>query len=86
MPAQGHVAIRQQHSSLQTVTGVVLVVQEGRLRLLTDEGRGRAFLHSYGTPIEAQDLATLSGRRVRLHFHALPKLMAGVVSDIEILA
>lgn len=70
----------------QAATGVVLLVQEGRLRLLTTDGRGCAFLLSPEAAIEPQDIASLPGCRVRLWYHAAPKLMAGVVTDIEILA
>lgn len=69
-----------------TVIGVVLLVQEGRLRLLTEAGRGRVFLLSPSAAIEPQDLASLPGWRVRLHHYAAPKLMAGIVTAIEILA
>jgi hypothetical protein len=71
---------------VQAVAGVVLLVQEGRLRLLTDDGRCRVFLLSHAAAIEPQDLALLPGRRVRLWHHASPKLMAGTITDIEILA
>jgi hypothetical protein len=71
---------------MREITGVVLLVQEGRLRLLTEDGRGRVFLLSPRAPVEPQDLASLPGRRVRLGYHAAPKLMAGVVTEIGILA
>ncbi|NGM20085.1 hypothetical protein G3576_08675 [Roseomonas stagni] len=66
--------------------GVVLLVQEGRLRLLDAEGRGHVFLLSPSAPLEAQELAALPGRRVRLSHHAAPRLMAGIVTAIEVLA
>lgn len=75
-----------QLSAPQSATGVVLLVQEGRVRLLSDDGRGRVFLLSPSAMIEPQDLARLPGRRVRISYHAAPKLMAGAIDAIEILA
>jgi hypothetical protein len=69
----------------EVVTGLVLLVQEGRIRLLTEEGRGRVFLLSAEASAEPQDLAALPGRRVRLRYHAAPRLMAGTVTAIEVL-
>jgi hypothetical protein len=84
MPAPGDARPRQQDR--MAITGIVLLVQEGRLRLLDAEGRGRVFLLSPEAAIEPQDLARLPGRRVRLHHHAAPMLMAGTVTAIEVLA
>lgn len=68
------------------VTGTVLLVQESRLRLLDDRGRGHVFLLAPDAPIEPQDLPHLTGRRVRLDYHASPKLLAGVVTDLGLLS
>ena len=68
------------------VTGTVLLVQESRLRLLTEDGRGRVFLLAPEAPIEPQDLPALTGRRVRLAYRRAPRLIAGVVTDIGVLS
>jgi hypothetical protein len=66
------------------VTGTILLVQESRLRLLDDQGRGYVFLLAPDAPIEPQDLPGLAGRRVCLRYHASPKLLAGVVSNLGV--
>ncbi|MBY0332775.1 MAG: hypothetical protein K2X49_19130 [Acetobacteraceae bacterium] len=66
-------------------TGTVLLVQESRLRLLTGHGRGQVFVLGTRAAIEPQDLAVISGRRVRLTWHASARLHAGVIDDLEIL-
>jgi hypothetical protein len=67
------------------VTGRILLVQESRLRLLTDDGRGLVFLLAHDAPIEPQDLPPLTGARVRLDFAPSPRLMAGVIHDLVVL-
>lgn len=68
------------------ITGTVLLVQESRLRLLAEDGRGHIFLLAPEAPVEPQDLPPLTGRRIRLSYHAAPKLLAGVVTDISVLS
>lgn len=70
---------------MQEITGTVLLVQEGRLRLLTEEGQGRVFLLAPEAPIEPQDLPPLAGRRVCLSYHDSPRLQAGVIRDLRLL-
>ena len=45
-------------------TGVISVVQEGRFRLDTDEGRSLHFTLDRNAPIEPQDLIHFRERRV----------------------
>lgn len=71
---------------MPSITGTILLVQESRLRLLTEDGRGEVFLLAHDAPIEPQDLPPLAGRRVRLSYHASPRLMAGVVTDLDLLS
>jgi hypothetical protein len=63
----------------------VLLVQESRFRLLTDDGRGETFLLSHAAPIEPQDLTPLTGRRVRVHYERAPKLLAFIAQDMQML-
>lgn len=67
------------------VTGRILLVQESRIRLLTDEGRGLVLLLAPDAPIEPQDLPPLTGARVRLDCAPTPGLMAGVIHDLVVL-
>lgn len=68
------------------LTGTVLLVQESRLRLLAEDGRGHVFLLAPDAPIEPQDLPALTGRRVRLAYRTAPKLLAGVITDIGVMS
>ena len=67
------------------ITGTVLLVQESRVRLLTDDGRARIFLLAPEAPVEPQDLTCLPGRRVQLRYRAAPKFQAGVVTEFGLL-
>ena len=53
---------------MPSVTGTVLLVQESRFRLLTDDGRGLTFLLAYDASMEPQDLPPLTDRRVRVDY------------------
>ncbi len=68
---------------METATGTVLIVQEGRLRLLDDAGRAHALALSPSAPIEAQDLPALLHRRVRVGYRPVPGLLAGAIHRIE---
>lgn len=69
---------------MPSATGTVLLVQEGRFRLLTEDGRGMMFLLAHDAPMEPQDLPPLTGRRVRVDYEDAPKLVAGVVRDLAL--
>jgi hypothetical protein len=47
---------------VQHVSGIVTVVQEGRFRLATDDGRSVLFTLDHRAQIEPQDLPDLIGR------------------------
>ena len=66
--------------AMRTVTGSIVVVQENRFRLVTDEGRAKLFILAHDAPIEAQDLPDLqrAHRRVTVHFTDSPDRIAGV--------
>ena len=70
---------------MPSVTGTVIVVQESRLRLLTEDGRGLVFLLAHDAPIEPQDLPPLAGARVRLDYVPAEHLAAGVIKDLRVL-
>lgn len=70
---------------MPSATGTVLLVQEGRFRLLTEDGRGMMFVLAYDAPMEPQDLPSLTGRRVRVDYKDAPKLIAGVARDLALL-
>jgi hypothetical protein len=70
---------------MQTVSGTILLVQEGRFRLLTEDGRGLTFLLAHDAAIEPQDLPALTHRRVRVEYEDSPNLVAGIVSGLVML-
>ena len=70
---------------MPSIAGRILLVQESRIRLLTDDGRGLIFLLAHDAPIEPQDLPPLTGRRVRLDYSDSPRLLAGIAQDILLL-
>jgi hypothetical protein len=72
-------------NAMRNATGSVLVVQEGRFRLLTDDGRGMVFVLAHDAPIEPQDLPPLTHRRVRVDYDDGPNLVAGVARDLVVL-
>ena len=68
---------------METAEGTVLIVQEGRLRLLREDGRALALALSPAAPIEAQDLPALLHRRVRVGFKPVPGMHEGAIHRIE---
>lgn len=70
---------------MRTATGTILMVQESRFRLLTDDGKGLAFVLSSSAPFEPQDLAPLAGRRARVQYRAASGLLAGEAHDLTLL-
>jgi hypothetical protein len=67
---------------LPQAIGTILVVQETRFRLLTDDGRGLVFLLAPDAPLEPQHLASLTFRRVCVDYDDSPKLIAGIARDL----
>ena len=70
---------------MPSITGTVLLVQESRFRLLTEDGRGETFLLSHAAAFEPQDLAPLTGRRVSVRYEHAPKLLAFIAQDLQLL-
>ena len=71
---------------MRSVCGHVTAVQEGRFRLLADDGSVRSFVLSHRAAAEPQDLPQLqtSGTRVRIAYSDAPHLIAAVAERIEI--
>jgi hypothetical protein len=71
---------------MQSISGVITMVQEGRFRLLTDEGRVLPFMLSHKARVEPQDLPPLQekGARVRIGYSDDPRLIASVAHRIEV--
>lgn len=70
---------------MPTATGRVLMVQESRMRLRLEDGRGLTLLLSPSAAIEPQDLPPLSHRRVRVEYEDAPGLLAGRATDLAVL-
>lgn len=66
--------------------GKVVVVQEGRFRLIDDDGRAHLFLLAHNAPFEAPDLLDLARRqaRVRVLHTGAPGLIARLARDIRL--
>lgn len=70
---------------MDEVTGRILLVQEGRFRLLRDDGAGQSFALAPGAGLEPQDLPALRNRRVRVRFRPVDGLLAGAVHALDAL-
>ncbi len=69
---------------MQTECGIITVVQEGRFRLASDDGRSLLFMLDASARVEPQDLpALLHGPRVRVAHVAAPGRHARVARDIR---
>ena len=64
-------------------TGTILLVQEGRFRLLTDHGRGMVFILAHDAPLEPQDLPALTHRRVEVDYLPAPGLIASIARNLH---
>jgi hypothetical protein len=71
---------------MKSSTGVIVVVQEGRFRLIGDDGRPRHFVLSHRAPLEPQDLPPLqrAQSRVTVRYRESDRLIAGIVHDIDL--
>ena len=72
---------------MKSKTGIITVVQEGRFRLVGDDGVPKQFVLSHRAPLEPQDLPPLqrSQARVAVRYEDSARLIAGVAHDVEIL-
>ena len=69
---------------MRRALGIILVVQETRFRLLTDDGRGLVFLLAHDAPLEPQHLPGLTYRRVCVDYDDSPGLIAGIARDLHL--
>jgi hypothetical protein len=71
---------------MQSERGVITAVQEGRFRLLTDDGRVLLLVLSRKASLEPQDLPELQAAafRLRVHCTASEHLIAAIAHQIEI--
>ncbi len=72
---------------MKSKTGTITVVQEGRFRLVGDDGVPKQFVLAHDAPLEPQDLPPLqrSQARVAVRYADSAHLVAGIAHDIEIL-
>jgi hypothetical protein len=70
---------------VRQATGRIVVVQEGRFRLQSEDGCGLLFLLHHGAALEPQDLPTLKHRRVRIRYEEGKGLIAGIARDLVLL-
>ena len=71
---------------MHSVRGTVISVQEGRFRLVTDDGRVMPFVLSHKAWAEPQDLPPLAARtaRVQVSYSESPHLIANIAHRVEI--
>jgi hypothetical protein len=71
---------------MHSVHGRVIAVQEGRFRLVADDGRVMPFVLSHKAAAEPQDLPPLVARtaRVRVSYAESRHLIAHVAQRVEI--
>jgi hypothetical protein len=71
---------------MRSVRGFVSAVQEGRFRLVADDGRVMPFVLSHKASAEPQDLPPLAARaaRVRVSYSDGPHLIANVAHRVDI--
>jgi hypothetical protein len=71
---------------MHSVRGKVISVQEGRFRLVTEDGRLIPFVLSHKASAEPQDLPPLAAgtARVPVSYSESPHLIADVAHSVEI--
>lgn len=72
---------------METVEGIVTLVQEGRFKLVTDESRVMHFVLAHSAAIEPEDLPPLAERqaRVRVAYSRPDHLVAAVAHELSAL-
>ena len=70
---------------MQSVEGVITLVQEGRFAVVTDGGRVMNFLLAHDASLEPQDLPSLKRdrRRVRVDYTEPSRLVAHVAHTLR---
>jgi len=71
---------------MRTITGIITVAQEGRFRLIGDDGHPMQFTLSYDAELEPQDLGPLQAAqaRVTVHYDPSESLIAGIAHRIDV--
>jgi hypothetical protein len=69
---------------MQSVDGMVTIVQEGRFQLIDDDGVGHLFLLGHAAALDPEQLAPLQRdqTRVRVSYRYAPDLIAHVADKI----
>ncbi len=69
---------------MKRVTGIITLVQEGRFRLETDDGRPKLFMLSHSASLEPQDLPPLQRNqaRVTVEYEDAADLVAGIAHEV----
>jgi hypothetical protein len=60
---------------MQSIEGMVAIVQKGRFQLLDDDGVGHFFVLGYHAAMEPEQLPSLLRRRVRVRFSDPPDVI-----------
>ena len=71
---------------MRTMSGIITVAQEGRFRLIGDDGHPMQFVLSHDAEVEPQDLGPLqkAQARVTVHYDPSESLIAGIVHRIDV--
>ena len=70
---------------MRSAHGVVTLAQEGRFKLVTDDGRVLHLILAHDAPLEPQDLTPLqcAQARVWVEYEEVPQLTAGLVHRLS---
>jgi len=71
---------------MRTMTGIITVAQEGRFRLMGDDGHPMQFTLSHDAELEPQDLGPLqkAQARITVHYDDSRSLIAGIAHRIDV--
>lgn len=69
---------------MQTRDGIIILVQEHRFHLVSDDGAHRLFILAHDAPLEWRDLEQFekSGRHVRVDYEPAPGMIACTAHDV----
>ena len=70
---------------MRSMTGVVIIVQEGRFQLLDDEGVSHQFVLQYGASVEPEQLPSLLERRIHVAYMDSDNLIGHVAKRLSLL-
>ena len=71
---------------MRSARGIISAVQEGRFRLLTDDGRVLTLVLSHKADVEPQDLPQMAAAamRIRVRYAESRRLIAGVAHRLDV--